>query len=119
MELGAGGRVGGSGKYFQLHGGYWAKKMQGKEGAIMLSDICFVYLLGPEPELLVLEVRVVCERPEGGEPDAGQQLHGAGEGGRRRRRRVDPLHQVHSVGVVEFSGSEKKCLSILRPAWNF
>ena len=60
-------------------------------------------LLRPLPQFLVLEMRVVRERDPRAELDPSQELHRSGEGGRLGDVGVDPLHQVHGVGVVKLS----------------
>ena len=63
--------------------------------------------LGAVAKPAVLEVWVVGEVSVGTELDAGQQLHGAREGGARLRRVRHPLHQLHRVRVVELLRRDK------------
>ena len=64
-------------------------------------------LLGPCSQIPILEMRVVRDWPEGGQPHCRQQLHGACEGRRGGRVTVDPLQQLHSIRIIKFPFKKK------------
>lgn len=65
--------------------------------------IDLVNRFGSLPQAAVLEVRVVGQRPSCAQLDSGQQLHAPRKHSCPRGVRVNPVHQLHCIWVMEFS----------------